>query len=109
MKKAEVGYVFMPDGTQKTVYPVNKKRFNLTELQKYVGGYIQEIVYPMPEWRRVYVNEEGRRMQLEPNIQTEKLLNMNVYGVLNGYPPGYKALGNIFGIKIEERKNGKTD
>lgn len=46
------------DGTETEVQPRNGKRFELEELQKMVGGYI-ELVRTQPPVREMYINEEG--------------------------------------------------
>lgn len=106
MSKIEVGYVFTPDGKEKRVLPGNGKKFTLEELQKHVGGYLQEIMYPRPQqgWKKMYVHEEGARLQLPVNTRTIELLDMRIYGPINGYPKDFLAVGNIVGIKSEEKK-----
>ena len=56
-----------PDGTEEHVTPINGKRYSLKEMQKHVGGLIQQIPRT-PTSVRMFVNEEGLLLRLPLNV-----------------------------------------
>lgn len=62
------------DGTEEEVTPSNGKDFNLEELQKMVGGYIQ-LVSTRPPVREMYINEEGLNDNLPLNDKATDLID----------------------------------
>jgi len=58
------------DGEVTEVKPKNGKYFLLTELQKYVGGYIQMV--RTHDNKVMVVNEEGKLMDLPFNVVATK-------------------------------------
>jgi len=57
-----------PDGT--TIRSENAGPVSLERLQKMVGGYAQKL--PAPAIEEIYVNEDGRMQQLDPNHAATK-------------------------------------
>jgi hypothetical protein len=66
--------LFRADGTQKKVHPINGKHFSLTELQNFVGGYI-EICLAQNSTQVLIINEEGRLKSLPKNRRATKAVN----------------------------------
>jgi hypothetical protein len=63
------------DGTVVEVKPSKGKHFNLQELQKFVGGYI-ELVY-LPNNRIMVVNEEGKVDGLPVNERATNMITFD--------------------------------
>ena len=61
------------DGSEMEVHPANGKCFTLEELQGFVGGYIQEIDVGD---REMYLNEEGKYLNLPLNARATRLAVM---------------------------------
>jgi len=61
-----------PDGKTQDIAPANGKAFTLAELQKLVGGYIEEHYTTTGEV--MMVNEDGKRLNLPVNrVATAKV------------------------------------
>ena len=73
MEKQYVARVIRPDGTETEVK--SAKAFTLTQLQEFVGGYL-ELVHLKPGNGRgvVYVNEEGKLHGLSRNDKATALV-----------------------------------
>jgi hypothetical protein len=69
--KKQTGKVFYPDGDTKIIHPLDKKEFQLSELQKIVGGCI-ELIRVGREY--LYVNEDGIRLNLVHNKKASAIL-----------------------------------
>lgn len=52
-------------GNVSEVFPQDKKKFSLEELQKFVGGYIEAITFP--DENIMFINEEGKLYNLPYN------------------------------------------
>ncbi len=74
---------FKTDGTSQKVKPARGKKFSLSELQKYVGGYIELTKTREKPARRMYINEEGQLYNLPMNMQATFLIHPS-YMVLDG-------------------------
>lgn len=59
------GLLIKTDGAKSTVFPKNKKRFSLEELQGFVGGLID--VHIFPDKTVIYLNDEGKLNSLPKN------------------------------------------
>jgi len=96
--KAQIGYLFFPDGRTIRVRPANNRRFMLQEFQKAIGGYV-ERVRPRQElkYTELIVNEEGQRLDLPLNKHSQSVVDIEFYG----YGSNWKAYGIIFGIKTD--------
>lgn len=68
--------IYHPDGKQTTITPGDGKKFSLEELQKAVGGYIEQV----PRHRNVWCNEDGLRMGLAPNADASSRFGVNLVG-----------------------------
>ena len=68
VKKIQVGTLYLVDGRTVEVKPVNGKKFELSELQAAVVGYIEG--YPTTRARRgkLWVNEDGLPTNLPRNL-----------------------------------------
>lgn len=62
------------DGVVQTVYPKNGRDFQLEELQKFVGGYIEII--RLDEKYQMVCNEEGKILGLPYNYAATRIYNM---------------------------------
>lgn len=65
--------LYLPDGTQKEVHPKDAKSFTLEELQAFVEGYIEQV--RLSGGRDMWVNEDGKRMNMEYNAEATKLVS----------------------------------
>lgn len=84
------------DGTEEEVTPRNGKDFQLEELQKMVGGYIQ-LVSTAPPVRQMYVNEEGLPSNLPFNDKATDLID-----------PKWWVLGGVRGDVVVIEKEVKA-
>tara|TARA_B100000745_G_scaffold242193_1_gene164516 strand:- start:69 stop:350 length:282 start_codon:yes stop_codon:yes gene_type:complete len=68
------------------VSPANGKEFTLDELQAYVGGLIEMVALRRdirgtePNWREMYVNEEGLLHNLKVNPTASILSGRTIVG-----------------------------
>ena len=62
-----MAHLITPDGVSKRITPKNGKHFTLEELQELVGGLIEVVGTPDPR-RIMVINEEGKLMDLAPNL-----------------------------------------
>jgi hypothetical protein len=63
-----------PGGQQpEEVFPLNNKTFTLSEIQTLIGGYMEAYRLPNDVW--LILNEDGKRLNLEPNIHATVLFN----------------------------------
>lgn len=60
-------FIVKTDGSKHVITPKNGKKFELEELQEYVGGYIQVI--RLSESQSMIVNENGKLYNLEHNAE----------------------------------------
>ena len=63
------------NGTIINIAPSTSNKFTLTELQKYVGGYIQVI--PLQDDLVMVINEEGKLLGLPRNDKATELANFH--------------------------------
>ena len=68
--------ILKADLTTEKVSPKNGKKFNLKELQEFVGGFIELV----PGTTTAYCNEEGRLKGLPFNSQASDLFGMVLVG-----------------------------
>jgi hypothetical protein len=64
-----------PSGEEEPVTPANGKKFTLSELQTFVGGYIELTSWADTRESRIIVNEEGRLKNLPPNPKATALIH----------------------------------
>ena len=75
-----------PDGSMVDVFPEDGQRFTLTELQAHVGGYIEAVNTLMETEingytiQIIYVNEEGKLLDLEHNLKASMIAGRNIVG-----------------------------
>ena len=78
--------VIQPDGSNVEVLPEDGQRFTLTELQGFVGGFIEPVRigaetkvngYPIAV---MYVNEEGLLLDLEHNLNASMIADRHLVG-----------------------------
>lgn len=100
--KVQVGYLYKTDGTTEKIFPENGKKFELSELQRAVGGYIERLIPGIKNCRQMFCNEDGEALSLPPNPHTWDVVNQNIYRV-NHYSPEWRVLGNILAVLTEER------
>ncbi len=74
-------------GEIEEISPRNGKEFELEELQKMVGGYI-EVVRPLTGKGFLVLNEEGLRMKLAPNGAASMLYGRPIVGDVVFCEPG---------------------
>ena len=55
------------NGDTATVKPENGKAFTLPEMQKFVGGYIEALRLENPPGGILWLNEDGKRLELHYN------------------------------------------
>lgn len=80
MGKAKIIYA---NGTNKDVAPKNGKDFSYEELREIVDGYI-EIVQPKDPKKIMVINEEGKLLGLELNLEATKLYGQFPFDVIVG-------------------------
>lgn len=68
--------IIKPDGSVEDVLPANGQNFSLEELQKAVGGLIEQV----PGNRGIFCNEEGLMMGLSPNRWASLLTGVPLVG-----------------------------
>ncbi len=83
--------LYKTTGEKVYITPKNKKKFTLRELQNYVGGFVEQI--PIGMGHVLYVNEDGRLLELQHNRKASELASQF------GYPP---IVGNAVYCKAEE-------
>ena len=67
------------NGTRTQTEPENGKTFSLSEMQKYVGGYVEQVLVPNTE-RVFLVNEEGLLLDLPDNEIATGLCGRRIVG-----------------------------
>lgn len=83
--KRQVGRLIYPDGSDKIVWPHDGKEFSLSELQGFVGGYIERVqLKPGNGHAIMYINEEGKLEGLALNQAATDLTNLWPYDVIVG-------------------------
>lgn len=65
--------ILLPDGTETATTPANGKTFELEELQKIVGGYIEILALPGKPGEIMVCNEEGKLEGLPINPAATQL------------------------------------
>jgi len=83
--------IYHPDGSTEEVQPENGKTFELEQLSKIVGGYIEVVYIP---GRLIVCNEEGKLNGLP--------YNANATAEFSRYLPGDFLVGNILVCKDTE-------
>ena len=81
------------NGTVKEISPTEGSFFQLEELQRYVGGYIEVVV--LGSQQVMVVNEEGKMMGLQRNDVATDLAKTRVL-------PGDYIAGNAVVCTLEE-------
>ena len=70
--------IVYPDGTEQPVFPRKGGTFELKDLQRLVGGYIELVsrhsVRGLPPDTQCLVNEEGITLGLDPNPRASQLV-----------------------------------
>ena len=89
------------DGTFVEVKPENGKAFTLDELQKFVGGLIDVIVFP--SGKSLYINDEGKNIGLPVNWQAQEMVWKKEYPIEN-YPLNNDEtlVGDVLLLSAEE-------
>jgi hypothetical protein len=100
VKKVHRGYIYTTDGRTIKVQPENGKKFELKELQKAVGGYIESLIPGIKGCKQMFANEDGISLGLAPNPSTWDVVNPRVYS-LNGYSRSWRVQGNIIAVLSE--------
>lgn len=73
--RVEEGLLIVPPGEeQRVVRPLNGRKFTLEEMQKHVGGFIQEVATAEP-CTKMYVDEDGKSKDLLLNDVATALLH----------------------------------
>ena len=62
-------FIVKTDGSKHVITPKNGKKFELEELQEYVGGYIQVIRLNIKHNQCIVVNENGKLYNLQHNAE----------------------------------------
>ena len=65
-------------GPLREIVPANGRSFSLAELQAIVGGYLEAL--RAPDGRIVFLNEDGKRLQLPINYSATWLLRHQIGG-----------------------------
>ena len=107
-KKVQTATIYMagPGGKVVQVRPANGKKFELSELQAAVGGYVEHMIAAVRH-TTVYVNEEGALKPLPGNTHTWTFADRRVYVELNGYSPRFQVAGNAIVVRsVEQRPAG---
>lgn len=63
------------DGTRENIQPKNGRCFELEELQKYVGGFVEYV--GISEEETMVINEEGKLIGLEINDAANEIAEKN--------------------------------
>ena len=74
--------LFKTNGEKVYITPKNKKNFTLKELQTHVGGFVEQI--PAGECHVLYVNEDGRLLNLQLNRKASELVKQFGYTPIVG-------------------------
>ena len=74
--------LIQPDGYASRVTPNNGKHYELGELQKVVGGYIELVPIPGSSELLAIVNEEGLLAKLTPNQRASVFIKQVVVGTV---------------------------
>jgi hypothetical protein len=95
-----MAHLIKPDGTVEELKPAKGKMFTLEELQKVVGGYLEHVKLGGPvniagvKYHQCFVNEDGKRMQLEFNYEATALWKASFpFGTSGGF--GDTLVGNV--------------
>lgn len=81
MSAKEVGTLYRVNGQVLEVFPINGSKFELQEIQAYVGGLIEQV--PGTGRKGVpaaYCNEEGRLERLRLNMPASKTFGQQLFG-----------------------------
>lgn len=78
----ETGRLYKTTGGVLDVSPLDGRQFTLEELQKFVGGYIEQVpgTGPMSGNPIAYCNEDGIRERLEQNILASEKFGLALVG-----------------------------
>lgn len=96
-KKTQVATILSPDGTSRVVRPANGKKFELSELQHFVDGYIELVIMKKGNGHAtMYCNEEGKLKDLPINREATKLALAADYGDV--------IVGNAVVIRTETKE-----
>jgi hypothetical protein len=70
----EIGTLYRVNGEVLEVHPVNGRKFSLQELQKYVGGPIEQVPGTAKRGSpSAYCNEEGKLKYLPENREATRI------------------------------------
>lgn len=83
---AKSGLWIKASGTTVPVKPQKGTKFELKELQKMVGGWVERL--QLPDQTVMLANEEGIPLQLPPNAHASSLSGRNIYGDVVVLPRG---------------------
>lgn len=78
----ETAKIIKTTGEEKEVKPKNGYEFTLEELQLFVGGMI-ELVHTK-NGKEMYINEEGKILELEPNQKATQLYEHSNFDIIVG-------------------------
>ncbi|MDR1339393.1 MAG: DUF3846 domain-containing protein [Prevotellaceae bacterium] len=77
--------IYRTNGETQSVTPKNRKYFQLKELQRIVGGYVENIY--LNDGTIMVINEEGKRENLSLNIEATSIFRKN-FPASNGFVIG---------------------
>lgn len=73
-----MAYVYTPDGDHRVLGP---DEFDLASMQRIVGGFIEGVAAKNPE-KMLFVNEDGRRLNLPMNIYASRVAGQPILGTV---------------------------
>jgi Domain of unknown function (DUF3846) len=76
MTSAQKATIYHASGKRTAATPGDGKKFSLEELQKAVGGYIEQV----PGHRGAFCNEDGLRLNLPPNRAASDRFGIRLVG-----------------------------
>lgn len=71
-------FILRYDGESVETSPRNGKRYSLKELSNAVNGYVECV--RLPDGRLMWVNEEGRMLNLPVNTRASELAGRTIVG-----------------------------
>lgn len=74
-----MGRALYTDGCSSPRKPANSKAFTLKEIQEIVGGYIEAVRIP-DSAKTMWVNEDGRNLELLPNLEASNIAGRSIVG-----------------------------
>lgn len=73
-----MGTLLLANGIEKKVFPMNGCNYSLTDLQSFVGGYIE--IVRLSEDKIMVVNEEGLLHRLPYNYRASHIVGAPIVG-----------------------------